>query len=87
VPLDRSNPLSNVSTMDNFNDELTTAISKGGTSMQLCSSILRFNYLCNGSGQCYFSMTLVLKTLFWNENSIYNNTPIIINQQNIVLRV
>jgi hypothetical protein len=31
VPLDRSNPLSNVSTMNNFDDELATAISKGGT--------------------------------------------------------
>jgi hypothetical protein len=29
VPLDRSTPLSNVPTMDNFRDELVTAISQG----------------------------------------------------------
>jgi hypothetical protein len=32
-------------------------------------------------------MKLMLKTLFFNENSIYNNTSIIKNHQNIISRV
>jgi hypothetical protein len=32
-------------------------------------------------------MKLMLKTLFFNENSIYNNTSIIKNYQNIISRV
>jgi hypothetical protein len=30
-------------------------------------------------------MKLMLKTLFFNENRIYNNTSIITNHQNIIL--
>jgi hypothetical protein len=44
--LDRSTPLSNAPTMDNFRDELAMAIFQRWN-LLLCTSILRLNYVCN----------------------------------------